>query len=350
MQFTFDGFNRYEIPELTLCNPNFTELNIVQPLHLPKMNIRFNAISEMVFEISELDENGVEVEYYSSLAKNRIIHMDGFGYWVIGDVVRELQGTTEIKTVTCFSYQYMLSMRNADLKAGTYRFYDPANPDSDSTLMGVIIKRLPSWKIGKISTSLCNKYRTFEMVDDSIFNFLTNDAAEAYEAVFDFDTENLEINAYDTQDAVKHTDIVFTWDNLMKSVQIAETDDPVITALSVYGSGDFSISEVNPLGTPTIYRFDYFAEQMTPALWEKVSAWQQEIINAIESEDEGSYKTILTDKKAANAELLALRANSLYCESFLDAAKQVQDVSGNFRYCHQGDLFLDKQHNCTYIV
>ena len=345
MYFSFDKFNRYEIPEMVLCNPNFDELAIIVPSAAFKIIPRFNAISELSFEIN----NGDDVPYFNLITKNRVIHVDGFGYWVIDSASVESEGFIERKSVHCFSYEYTLTMRNADIKAGTYNFYDIATPDD--TLMGTIQRRCPSWKIGKnISNEFIGKYRTFDMPDTTVYNFLTQEASEAYEAIFVFDNENLEINAYTASEVITPTDIVFTWDNLMKSVEIAETDDPVITALDIYGAGNLSIASINPLGTPTIYRFDYFAEQMSSGLWDRVKAWQDEIDEQMtlpfwdkvegwqdkiaewieESDDDVddlSYRELLARKLGLSE--YAIELNSWIADglAMLDSGKQVQDVS-----------------------
>lgn len=326
MYFSFDKFNRYEIPEMVLCNPNFDELDVIVPSAAFKIIPRFNAISELYFEIN----SGDDVPYFNLITKNRVIHVDGFGYWVIDSAVVESEGFIERKSVHCFSYEYTLTMRNADIKAGTYNFYDIVNPDD--TLMGTIQRRCPSWKIGKnISNELIGKYRTFDMPDTTVYNFLTQEASEAYEAIFVFDNENLEINAYTASEVITPTDIVFTWDNLMKSVEIAETDDPVITALDIYGAGNLSIASINPLGTATIYRFDYFAEQMTPALWTKVKAWQDEIDEQIQAGDDDadgtSYRGLLARKLELSNKVIEVNSEIADGLVMLDSGKQVQDVS-----------------------
>lgn len=326
MYFSFDKFNRYEIPEMVLCNPNFDELDVIVPSAAFKIIPRFNAISELSFEIN----SGDDVPYFNLITKNRVIHVDGFGYWVIDSAPVESEGFIERKSVHCFSYEYTLTMRNADIKAGTYNFYDIISPDD--TLMGTIQRRCPSWKIGKnISNELIGKYRTFDMPDTTVYNFLTQEASEAYEAIFVFDNENLEINAYTASEVITPTDIVFTWDNLMKSVEIAETDDPVITALDIYGAGNLSIASINPLGTATIYRFDYFAEQMTPALWTKVKAWQDEIDEQIQAGDydaDGtSYRGLLARKLELSNKVIEVNSEIADGLAMLDSGKQVQDVS-----------------------
>lgn len=326
MYFSFDKFNRYEIPEMVLCNPNFDELDVIVPSAAFKIIPRFNAISELSFEIN----SGDDVPYFNLITKNRVIHVDGFGYWVIDSAPVESEGFIERKSVHCFSYEYTLTMRNADIKAGTYNFYDITSPDD--TLMGTIQRRCPSWKIGKnISNELVGKYRTFDMPDTTVYNFLTQEASEAYEAIFVFDNENLEINAYTASEVITPTDIVFTWDNLMKSVEIAETDDPVITALDIYGAGNLSIASINPLGTATIYRFDYFAEQMTPALWTKVKAWQDEIDEQIQAGDDDadgtSYRSLLARKLELSNKVIEANSEIADGLAMLDSGKQVQDVS-----------------------
>ena len=325
MQFTFDGFDRYEIPVLTLCNPNFDELYVIDPLHQPEMQLRFNAISEMSFSVCEQDADGTPLPYYELISKNRLVHMSGFGYWVISNTDVTSTGGVETKEVSCYSYEYMLSLRNVDLDAGTYQFYDFMHPDD--TLLGRVIRRTPSWTIGEVSDSLMSKHRTFELPETSVYSFLTSDVAEAYEAIFEFDTENRRINAYDTTDIVKETSIVFTWDNLMKSVTIAETDDTVTTALDVYGSGTFNVNRVNPLGTPTIYRFDYFADQMTPALWNKVKLWQDAVDAEIMGTADDNYSSLLLDKRGLYEQILGLNAESAELLAYAESGKNIQDIN-----------------------
>ena len=324
MVIKFDAFDRVEIPTMVLCNPNFQELYVIKPLRAPEMTLRFTATSEMSFTVAARDENGNAVPYYDLLTKNRVIHMDGFGYWVIAEPSDDLDGTTDKKEITCYSYEYMLSLRDVDLDEGTYKFYDKVSPDT--TILAKIASKLPSWKIGYISDSLYNKYRTFELPDQSVYGFLTTEMAEAYEAIFVFDTENMIINAYDVADIVHDTDIAFTWWNVMKHAEISEASDPIITALDVYGSGNFSIRDVNPLGTPTIYKFDYFKDQMTPALWEKVSAWQTAVYAQMVSDAPGDYPALLTERKQLNTRILDMRADQDEVRAYLAAAKQVQDV------------------------
>ena len=324
MNIDFDIFNRPEIPTLVLCTPSFEEICVIDPVKYPEFSIRYTSISEMSFSINDVDYDGNPVPYYSQLTKNKVVSTKDFGKWVVAEVVESSSGGCNTKDVTCYSYEYNLNLKDADLDAGTYKFYDLVSPQD--TLLYKLVSKASSWQIGYVSASLMNKYRTFDMPEDSIYGFLTGEASEAYEAIIIFDTSQLTVNAYDVSDVVNETDIVFTWDNLMKNIKITETDDPVVTALNVYGSGDFSVRDVNPLGTPTIYKFDYFKDDIGPTLWEKVSTWQDLVYEQMFSTNPDDYPALLTKKRTLNNSILNLNAEKSEAQAYLDSGKQVQDV------------------------
>ena len=47
----FDSFGNFEIPQITLCNPDGRALGILSNLSDRQMNIRFNDISDLSFTI-----------------------------------------------------------------------------------------------------------------------------------------------------------------------------------------------------------------------------------------------------------------------------------------------------------
>ena len=316
MQFSFDRFNRYEIPALMLANPNYEQLSMIRHGTNLKGSIRFNAISEMSFSIDTTPETA---HYYDKLTKKRLIHMKGFGWWVITSASERDDGTTPGKTVSCASYEAVLTGRPVNIDAGTYKFYDTVAPEK--TLLGRIASSLLSWRIGYVSTSLTNKYRTFEMPDMSVYAFLTGEASEAYECIFVFDNEEMTINAYTHADLIRDSGVILRYNTLLKGVEIDETDDDIVTALAVYGSGEFSISNVNPLGTALIYRFDYFKDWMSPGLWSAIEAWQDKIAKRSDE-----YAQKLTALKTENMTLLTLRSGLAKMLAIKDSAQQVQDV------------------------
>lgn len=341
MQFSFDKFNRVDIPRLFLCNPNFVELYAINPSTLPKLSMKFNDISEMEFELYEKDVNGNLVPGYSMMQKNMVVLMDGFGYWVISSTKTVNDGSTEKKTVFCKSYEYNLCQREANIDAGTYNFYNPVPGIVTETLLYKLVEKVPSWTVGNIDASLLGKYRTFDMPDGkSIYAFLTTDVAEAYECIFSFDSTIVDgkiihrINAKPVTAALVDTEIALRWNNLLKNVEIEEVDDKIVTQFAVYGAGSMSIANINPLGNAQIYRFDKFKydgtdQWMSEALWAKIESWQNAVDDQMQPHVAGAantYKDYVTLYNTANYSILASTARKVDAQGYVDSAQNVLDA------------------------
>lgn len=314
MNFEFDINKSYEIPIITLCNPDFsviTDITNVTNLHIKP---RFNAVSEANFDVYKND-------FYDLVSKNRLLKIQGFGYFVIVSVTETNEGTSPYKSITAYSYEYTLNSKGANIKDGTYKFYDPVSPKD--TLLQKLLEIAPSWKIGTVSSSLWNRYRTFEIPTNSLYYFLMEDVEKAYECIFDFDTENKLINAYTSEDIVKDTDISFSFHNLIKNVKIEETTKDIITCLSVHGSGDFTISEVNPLGTSNIYDFSYYLNEnwMQKSLIDAIKKWDKKVKGS-----EKTYTENFSKLRDLNSELLKLQGELATLKNNLKAQEQVRSA------------------------
>ena len=202
---------------------------------------------------------------------------------------------------------------------GTHKFYDALQPEK--SLLGAFIGQT-DWKIGHIDVDLWNKYRTFEFPDDEgLYSFLHGDVEEAYGCVFEFDTEKKLVNAYVKGTLIDKTDIVLTFDNLIKQINIQESDDDLVTALSVSGDNDLNIRTVNPLGTNTIYQFDYFKteEWMSKGLIDALTEWEKKV-----EAQQKPYSSLLTSLKTENSKLITLQGQLTDLKAELDALEQVR--------------------------
>ncbi len=326
MRFTFDINKNYKVPLITLCNPDRTELASISNISELHIRPRFNAVSEVTFDVCGIYFDSInskikQLPFYELISKNRLLNIQGFGYFVIVQVTETNEGTTPIKSVTAYSYEYTLNSKGANIINGTYKFYDQVKPQN--TLLQKLIEIAPSWKIGTVSSSLCNKYRTFEIPTNSLYSFLMDDVEKAYECIFDFDIENKLINAYTSEDIVKDTDISLSFHNLIKNVKIEETSKDIITCLSVYGSGDFDIKEVNPLGTSNIYDFSYYltSEWMSDDLIKAIKNWDNKVKNS-----EKTYSENFSKLRDLNAELLKLQGELETFKNDLKAGEQVRSA------------------------
>lgn len=325
MLFSFDKFDRYEIPVLTVAHPDFTKVGIIKdPIGL-KLDLNLVSTSKASFEAYSVDDTGNATFYYGALTKYNLVHISGFGWFVITNVDESNDGIHKSKSVDCESYEYTLGRKAANLSAGTYRLYDPANAASTETLLGHFLANCPRWTIGYVSSALYSRYRTFDMPDASMYGFLMEEAMDAYECVFVFDTENLQIKVYAPDDLIKDSGIVFRYTSLLKHISISDSADDVVTELQVYGADDFSIATVNPLGTASIYKYDYFKDVMPAAMWVKVKQWQDDVAAAMGRTS--AYGNILTAIKNENLKILGYEANKSEMERYRAAGEQVRTVN-----------------------
>lgn len=325
MLFSFDKFDRYEIPVLTVAHPDFTKVGIVKdPIGL-KLDLNLVSTSKASFEAYSVDDTGNAIFYYGALTKYNLVHISGFGWFVITNVDESNDGIHKSKLVDCESYEYTLGRKAANLSAGTYRLYDPANAASTETLLGHFLANCPRWTIGYVSSALYSRYRTFDMPDASMYGFLMEEAMDAYECVFVFDTETLQIKVYAPDDLIKDSGIVFRYTSLLKNITISDSADDVVTELQVYGADDFSIATVNPLGTASIYKYDYFKDVMPASMWAKVKQWQDDVLAAMGRTS--SYGNILTAIKNENLKILGYEANKSEAERYRAAGEQVRTVN-----------------------
>jgi hypothetical protein len=296
---------------------------------------RYNSVSEMTFSLYK-EYNGVEIPYYSKVVKNRTVHVEGLGWFIIYQVTENYDGGVPSKDVSCYSYEYTLNYKGINILDGTFNFYALTEDTGiEESLMYQLFSIVPNWKIGHISTELIGKYRTFDVPDGTLYGFLMDEVASTYECIFEFDTENLIINAYTASEVMgdnssKRTNIILTFDNVLKSITIEELSTDICTCLSVNGADNLSINVVNPLGDDKLYDFSYYMNEEwigAPndsgidgmALIDKITKWQ-ELIDELTPE----YTDGLTDYRSANYKYLQFKANAVTYQAKIDAAEIVR--------------------------
>lgn len=322
MNIQFDKLGMLDRPNIYVCNPNKSKISSIgKTIYETSLILRFNSMSEFSFTAPEKLNTGEYFEAYNDIVSKRLILIDGIGYFLITSVTESNDGVRRVKNVSCYSLEAELNYKKINLLSGNYKFYDPISPDN--TILGKIIKSIPSWSIGEIDSSLWNKYRTYDITDQTIYSFLMTTLEQSVECVFTFDTISKQINAYSTVNAVKDTSISLSFDNLLKSIGVEEMSDELVTALNCYGNGDLDIRTVNPLGSATIYNFDYFLygqrEWFSDSLKNAVIAWNTKVTNL-----QPSYATQLTNYRTKNAELIVLNGQLTDLQSEYSAIEAVQ--------------------------
>ncbi len=296
----FNIFNEYEIPEISLCYPNRKKIGDLSRIVEFKPDLKFNSLSEISFTILE-SADGINTPFYSNVKQKNKIHIDNLGWFILGDVKEKNDGISKKKTASAFSEEGLLNYKSVNLLDGTYKFYDPL--DNSDTIIGIIMGYMPEWNIGTISSSLWNKYRTFDVITSTAYSFIMNDVSEAYECFFQFDTEGKVLNIFDATDVLNPTNIVLSFDNLIKNIEITEKSDEYVTALAVTGGGDLDIRSVNPVGGIFIYDYSYPIAQgmMSDELSAAIVQWNDKI-NAQQT----TYATKLSEYKTLNSTYITL--------------------------------------------
>lgn len=311
----FDLNGRYEAPLLTLANPGREELCVLGMVHAPSVSLRFNSVSELTFRLPYPTDEALR-EDYRRVVKNRLIRASNLGWFIIVGTQEHDGEGGRYKEVTCYSYEYALNARHVNLLADntdgemTYKLWDLIEPEK--SLLGQLLAGT-GWEVGYVSTELVGRYRTFELPDDTIYGFLMGNVEEAYECFFLFDTENRRVHVFSTGDFVQSTDIVLTYDNVLKSVDIEEQTEDIVTAMGIYGSDGMDIRYVNPLGNSVLYDFSYYAtpEWMSPELIAKVNAWMAAVNGQINGSDAETFGGCLSRERGLYAELSTLQ-NTAY--------------------------------------
>ena len=320
MEMSFNYFGIPEEPVFILCNPNFEQLYSLSLVLNKKYQPRYNALSEISFDADYMVD-GTEVDYFDYLTYRRIIYFAGVGHFMISDIEESNNGKERSKRIIAKSLEIEFILKDIASFNGTYKFYDPITPAP--TLIGKILNYLPGWSVGDIDIDLALLYRTFDNYNGTIYDFLMTEVEEAFQNVFVFDTINKTISAHTIENATTATDIFISFDNLLENVSTKEITDEITTALNVYGGGDLSINQVNPLGTDTIYDFTYYrsTEWMTQGLVDAIDAWETIVDN-----NQASYASLLTSLLTYNGILITQNSELVTLQSEKTALEGVLSV------------------------
>lgn len=283
----FDSFGNFEIPQITLCNPDGRALGILSNLSDRKLNIRFNDLSDLSFTIRRGTED-CRCPVYEQVEPFRYLLLEDIGYFIITDVSESEEGGEAYKTVDASSCEYELNHIQLDYYEGTYGFYSSAPQEKTDSLMTLIMEKLPSWRLdtGSIPSDVAARFRTFDTTDQTVYSFFMTEMEEAYKCLFEFDILERVIRVYDRYQYDNRTDICLSTEDVLKGLTLRTKSDEIKTALTVKGGNGLDILSVNPLGTNMIYNFSYYAtpDWMDDALIAKVQKWQADVAAFAEEE------------------------------------------------------------------
>lgn len=314
MQQSFDIFGQVELPYIILCNPNLDELYSLGLAYNTKITLRYNALSEFSFTFPKsIDGEQTILTAYDYLENKRLVFIENIGYFQIMEAKEAVDGGSIVKDVTCQSLEVELIQKKVFGYGGTKKLYDPISPTG--TVLYDMIQLAPNWSVGDVDGSLLTLYRTFNVSNSNIYNFLMVDVEKAFQCVFFFDTTTRTINVKSYDNATTTTDIFISSDNLIDKADVTEISDEIVTGLTVSGGAGLTIGQVNPLGGNEIYNFDYYKNTnwMSQNLVDAITAWE-----ALVATQQPIYAADLLLLETYNSDLLTLQTTlATYNEDLL---------------------------------
>lgn len=294
MILSFDKFERYEIPQVTLCNPNsratevdgkITITDTVGVLSNPKgMNLKlnFNAPHELSFDYyRHKSSDPIKQSFYDSIYEaiqtDRYIYLADIGYFVISNVTDSDEDNIDKKSISLKSCEEneLATAEGLYLEEGTYYLHTEDNKG----LLDLFLPKTVGWTIGFIDPSLLTKpYFVEETEVDNGYNFLYTTIQDMFECIAEPDIIRRTISVYSRAYYAEHhlTDIHIAKYNLLKHKTVEENDEDKYTALNVQGKDEnLEIRTVNPTGKNVIYNFEPRYSWMSSALQEAVEKWQE---------------------------------------------------------------------------
>ena len=267
------------------------------------LSLKTNNTAELTFTVDKYINNTV-TDGYEELDELMELYCDGIWFKIVDPPTINNDGLRETKEITAESYEIMLTqykLKNFKINMGEedsyemmyqathdtnkfyqIKFYDSEN--EDLSFLHLVLKHadVPGWHIGYVDNItpdddgklLPNNICNFEVDDQNVYAFLTQEAAQAYKCVFEFDTVNMTINVYRPDSLGKDTNVVLGFRNIQNSITISR-DENLVTQFYVEGLDDYNIDAVN-FGDSVITDLSYFICEpyMDTSLREKYNAWQ----------------------------------------------------------------------------
>lgn len=267
------------------------------------LSLKTNNTAELTFTVDKYINNTV-TDGYEELDELMELYCDGIWFKIVDPPTINNDGLRETKEITAESYEIMLTqykLKNFKINMGeedsyemmyqathdTNKFYQIKFYDSENenlSFLHLVLKHadVPGWHIGYVDNItpdddgklLPNNICNFEVDDQNVYAFLTQEAAQAYKCVFEFDTVNMTINVYRPDSLGKDTNVVLGFRNIQNSITISR-DENLVTQFYVEGLDDYNIDAVN-FGDSVITDLSYFICEpyMDTSLQEKYNAWQ----------------------------------------------------------------------------
>jgi hypothetical protein len=282
MRINSDHYGQIPAPSFILCRASGERIGSI-PCTQKKMQQNFNTYDEISFT-TYLYQDNQKNSLYDQISELKYIELPDIGRYLIGKIEIRSEGTQwEYKECTALSGEVILAQKYLEefsINMGTAGSIDGVSlynlSDPEKSLLHLVLEKCPDWEIGHVDNELYSVQRCFEITRQDIYSFLTENMAQAFHCIFDFDSLNHRIHIYRESAAGEDTDIFVSYQNLLKHTDISSSADDIKTCLTVSGADGLNLREVN-MGYDRIYSLDYFhdLDYMSQGLYQAYEKWKK---------------------------------------------------------------------------
>lgn len=320
MLFTYDRYKNLETPRVFLAYPNKRVICSLNVYEL-ETTLSFNNISSGSLKIYRY-ENNQEITHYDKIQIGMFIEVQYVSWFKIRDIEsgKDENGTEYLK-VEFASIESMLCNTNltsfgslgveSDAQGGLDRYCLKNDDDKAHSIAHIFMEKNPSWYFKYVDPMISTQYRSFDIDSISSYEFLVKNVSAVYECIFLFDTYDMSVSAYRLDNIGTVTSIFLSDRNFIKSVTTKSSDADIKTVFYVSGGNNaktnstLGIIEVNPSGNNMISNFDYFKDQMSDELKNKLEDYY-----VVYAESEKNYIKASNERDILYTRLSELQSKS----------------------------------------
>lgn len=331
----FNSFDECELPRLSICQPDNTILEDIIQFSNLHITLCYNELSELSLNIYKYiydnkTNSYIETNCYKWIDKYRQILISGLGYFIITEPKEVINGYGTYFEINAKSCEYEIQNRviafykttsddEGHTNWGQYKFYTVG--DKEDTIIGKFLNQNPQWSVGSIDSVVADRTALIDDTEENCYDFLHGTCEEAYRCIILFDFNHREINVIDSDKTFDFTGIDLSYDDVINNIEKQTSSNDIVTALTVKGSDNLTIEDVNPTSGNILWNFDYFknTKWMSQSLISAIDLWTTKI-----QENTQNYQSVLLKWQNANANLIKLQGELSDLETKLKSDEQVQ--------------------------
>ena len=256
-----------EMPKksLFLCKPNKSIIAKVKEAYDIQYYTKLSTINELSFKIPTIiikDEIPMDNPNIERIRHRYIFKLviNGKTEYFLFNESNKVYSDEDYVEYKAYSLGVQLGDKNIRTFEATGNLQEITNKLLDSTYNEVSVVPIQRWRVGIVDAYFVTSslaVRSYEVSSMSMLEVIYN-LAEKWNAVIEWDTENLKINFYQPDNVGLNKGFYIRDGKYLEGFDLNVNTNETITRLKAFGQDGLTISEVNPLGQNYIQDFTYY--------------------------------------------------------------------------------------------